>query len=321
MSASELSTRNKVRKLLKLGMRKTDIAKRLKISKARVSQLTKTNIKGLNSSTILSPTTTLNFSTIPLKRLSSKPPLTDPLTDPLTPLNLSSDPRIPQPSLSSSLSLSMQNRLHRLQRSYKILNAVSEERLKALKLNDRLNNIKEWHGQHFRIIRGESWILELEGIELLSSYTTPIPALEGMAITLCDNLASQIAALYGFLIAKEGHTPIHLTEIELSATMLTERLKALEKQGIVPLFEDGKGGKIWCDWSWGIGGAESNNPLYHQRLCDLAKDIANNDGWQLTKENVTGLVTIASQQSKLNDTFLKEIQEIKELLKRARYDT
>jgi transcriptional regulator with XRE-family HTH domain len=177
---------------------------------------------------------------------------------------------------------SLKLRLHRLQRSYAILNAISEDKLRSLKLN-RLNNTDQYIGAGFRVT---SRSLELEGMELVSDPRLPVAVLEGIAYSLADNTASRIAASYGFTIAKEGHTPLKLTEIELSATQMTEKM---EKKGLIELYSDAEGYKVWVDWSFGIGGLESNRPLYLQRLTDFSIDLAEHDAWNTLKEAVPKL--------------------------------
>ncbi|MDE1834721.1 MAG: hypothetical protein KGH64_05280 [Candidatus Micrarchaeota archaeon] len=207
------------------------------------------------------------------------------------PRNKSSSSHIPSPLPRQALSpkpLStpikpLKLRLHRLQRTYQIQNAVSETRLRALKINDKLNNITQWLGAGFRLIRGKGWTLEIEGMELIADYTLPVAITEGLAYTLTDNLAKRLAAQYGFIIAKEGHTPPTLTEYELNAVQVTERLKKIQKGGVVELYADSQGYKIWADWSFGIGGLESNNLEYEQRLMDIAKDIAEKDAWNVLR--------------------------------------
>lgn len=195
-------------------------------------------------------------------------------------------------------------RLHRLQRTYIIINAVSEDKLRALKLNDKLINIKQWLGAGFRIIRGNGWTLELEGIELISHYRLPSALLKAQALTLCDNIAAQLAFGYGFVIAKEGNTPPTLTEIEMSSTEMTQRLKNIEKTKMLDLYTDAQGYKIWVDWSFGIGGLESNNTIYLQRLQDFAHDLAEIDLWSIMKEN-------SKDQIRFNDRTLDNFTEMK----------
>ena len=166
-------------------------------------------------------------------------------------------------------------RLHRFQRSYKLLYAPSEAQLRGLKLN-RINNTDPWIGAGFRIT---SQHLELEGMELISDPRLPAAILEGFAITAADNLAERLASHYGLVIAKDGQTPPKLTEFELNATQMTERM---ERKGLIELVSK-EGYKVWVDWSFGIGGLESNKTLYIQKLTTFANDLVEQDMWELMK--------------------------------------
>lgn len=182
------------------------------------------------------------------------------------------NPPIPSQSKLSTLKL----RLHRLQRTHTILNALSEEKLRSLKLN-RLNNTNQYLGAGFRITTQH---LELEGIEMISDFRVPPAVLEGLAISAADNIAQSLARQYGLVINKEGTTPPKLTEFELNASQMTERM---EHRGLIELYSDNEGYKVWVDWSFGIGGLESNKTFYIQKLTTFANDLMEKDAWELMK--------------------------------------
>ena len=187
--------------------------------------------------------------------------------------NLSYSVDKPPIPISHKLSL----RLHRLQRSYELINAVSEQKLSGLRKN-LLNNNHQWIGKGFRITTKH---LELEGIELWSSREMPAAMLEGIAKSLADNLASSLASQYGFSIDMEHpYTPPRLTEIELTQHAMAE----FERQkGIIELYKDKEGYTVWMDKSFGLGGLESNKTAYIQKLTDMTNDIVEHDGWEEMK--------------------------------------
>ena len=240
--------------------------------------------------------------------------------------SMSSEPHIPSPAQQPPLqeASKLELRLHRLQRTYSIENAVSEERLRALRLNDRLNNTKQWLGTGFRVIRGDGWTLELEGVELTCDSRLDVAVVMGVAYTLTDHVAHSIAEEYGFFIAKEGHTPPRLTEIELSATQVTERLKGIQKKGVIEIFTDLEGYKIWLDWSWGVGGPESNKMLYLERIKSWARDLAINDGWEQMKANLleaSGLIKYFALSGSLANPEAREaLRLLVTLLKELSHD-
>lgn len=227
--------------------------------------------------------------------------------------NPASEPHIP---ISKFPNLKL--RLHRYQRSYKILNAVSEDKLRSLKLN-RLNNTNQWLGAGFRVT---SQHLEIEGMGLISDSRLNVAILEAQAQTLADNAAQRLASLYGLVISKEGQTPPKLTEIELNATEIT---KKMEHKGLIELYSDPEGYKIWVDWSFGIGGLESNKDTYMQKLTDFANDLVVNDSWEKTKANAQIAASFATnielhlevekKQLVNQENLALMLQEVREYLK------
>ena len=166
-------------------------------------------------------------------------------------------------------------RLHRLQRTYALL---SHKPITGLKELD-LNNNKQYLGKGFRITTRH---LEIEGLELYAERETPIAILEAIAVSLADNMAKSLAEEYGLDIAPQGHTPPLLTEIELTEHEMAERV---EQRGIIELYKDKQGYKVWMDKSLGLGGLESNKVAYIQKLTDMTNDIVDNDAWNLMKAN------------------------------------
>ena len=213
-------------------------------------------------------------------------------------------------------------RLHRFQRTYSILNAISEERIRSLKLN-RLNNNPQWVGAGFRITTSSTvpHLLELEGIELISDSRLPVAILEGLAVSTADNIANSLASHYGLIISKEGQTPPKLTEFELNATQMTEKM---EHKGLIELYSDAQGYKVWVDWSFGIGGLESNKTLYIQKLTTFANDLVEHDYWELLKaqqaENARELAEVRGVIKDYGEKLkahLPVLQLAEELLKKS----
>lgn len=210
-------------------------------------------------------------------------------------------------------------RLHRFYYKVSILNAVSEERLRGLRLNEGLNNIRQWLGVGFRITQGsKARSLELEGIEIISDYRLDIALIQAQARTLAQNIVESLSLQYGLNLSKEGHTPPKLTEMELSATQMTDRLKEFEKKGILPLYEDKEGYRIWADWSFGIGGMESNNPTYLQRISDFSKDLAEKDGWQEMKATLKKVIDSQLYFAKNMEAHVRIVREATRLIKEVR---
>ncbi len=252
------TTRDKVLSLLQEGrLRQKDIAAQLGVSEARISAI-KRGVK------------------LPVK-LGVKLPVN--LTGKMTSIS-----HIPPTKLNSELKNKLTNRLHRYYMKTDILNAISEERLKSLKINkDLKNNVVQWLGVGFRITHGTlKNSLELEGLEIISDYRLPIALLRAQAHQLASNILNELSVQYGLNLSKYVEIE-KLTEIELNATQMTDKLKQLQKNGIIELYKDQNGYSIWADWSLGVGGLESNSPQYMQRISDLAKDLAEKDGWQQTK--------------------------------------
>jgi hypothetical protein len=178
-----------------------------------------------------------------------------------------------------------------------------------LKLN-RINNTDQWIGAGFRIT---SQHLELEGIELISDPRLPAAILEGFAITAADNLAERLASHYGLVIAKDGQTPPKLTEFELNATQMTERM---ERKGLIELVSK-EGYKVWVDWSFGIGGLESNKTLYIQKLTTFANDLVEQDMWELMKARQEGMEKLMLEYGKQLNRHLPVLQLAEELMKHS----
>lgn len=224
-------------------------------------------------------------------------------------------PHLPKPQPFPSQRLTL--RLHRFQYSKRIVNAVSEDRLRALKLNDRLNNIRQYLGAGFRLIRGNEWSLELEGIELISDSRLPVAFLKAFAKTMGDNMMEQLALQYGLMLAKEGYTPPTLTEIEMNATQMTDKLKEIEKKNVLELYSDMQGYKIWADWSFGVGGLESNSVEYMERLKVFARDMAVDDAWTRSKERldrVEGLLLEYGEKLNVHIPFFESQTKINAIL-------
>ncbi len=235
----------------------------------------------------------------------------------LTTSHIPPSPLLQQAHLQAQAGLKL--RLHRFYYSIAILNAVSEDRLRALRRNDQLRNVTQWLGAGFRITQGaRSRVLEIEGLELLSDYGLPVALLEAQALSMAQNACMMIARSYGLLLAKEGYTPPRLTEIELNAIQMTERLKEIEKKGVVPLYEDAEGYRIWIDWSYGIGGMESNGPVYLQRISDFAKDMAEHDGWQEMKGNLSQTIGLVKYYAENMESHAKLVKQAAKLIRELR---
>lgn len=144
---------------------------------------------------------------------------------------------------------------------------------------NKINNNIQYLGNGYRITTQH---LELEGLSLIADSRMPVAILEGLAISVANNIADSLASQLGLLISKEGITPPKLTEIELNATDLTDRV---EEKGLIELYRDSEGYRVWVDWSFGIGGLESNKILYIQKLTDFANDLVVNDAWEKLKDN------------------------------------
>lgn len=238
------TTRDKILALLKEGKYASQIAKILGISKSAVSQ----HIKKLN----LTPAK--------LHTVYKAYELND---------KLNSAP-IPSPT-STKLNL----RLHRLQRNYKLLAKPDTSSLTGL-AKISINHSDQYIGKGFRITNN---LLELEGIQLTSTRNTPAAILEGVAITLADNLARTLAAQYGLVIDMQGASPPKLMEIELTAHDMAERV---EEKGIILLYHK-DGYKVWMDHSFGLGSLESNKVAYIQKLTDFTNDIVE-DRWGIRQQ-------------------------------------
>jgi hypothetical protein len=174
-------------------------------------------------------------------------------------------------------------RLHRLQRKYKITNAVSEDRLRSLGLKEnKLHNNSQFLGSGFRITTQS---LELEGIEVWSNRNVALGIVEGIAHSLSDAMAEGLANQYGITIdMKSAESPEGLQEVELTEHALAE---AEKQKGIIALHYDSITHKadVWMDKSFGLGGLESNKLPYLQKLTDMTNDIIEYNAWQEIKAN------------------------------------
>ena len=285
-----MSRRSDIEELLAQGIRQKEIARRVGCSEAYVSKV-KNQVK---------------------KSVKKQVNLTNEAPYPLS-------PAIPLTPLQAPATLKL--RLHRFYYSKQILNAISEDRLVALQKNDRLNNVTQWLGAGFRITQGtQNKVLEIEGLELLSDYRLPVPLLRAQATSMAENACTEIARAYGLMLAKEAYEPPKLTEIELNATQMTERLRKMEKKGVLPLYKDEQGYAIWADWSYGIGGMESNSPVYLQRISDMAKDLAEQDGWQQMKGNLAQAIGLVKYYAENMESHAKLVKEAAKLIKELRHE-
>ena len=213
------------------------------------------------------------------------------------PENMSSVPRIPPPAQAANQPTTQAEaprpklmlRLHRLQRSYLILNAISEQKLSGLR-KLLLNNNHQWIGKGFRIT---SQNLELEGIELWSARSTPAAILDAVAKTISDNMAKSLSEQYGFLVdIDHPYSPPRLEEIELTEHALAE---VERRKGIIMLYSDQEGYEVWMDKSFGLGGFESNRTEYIQKLTDFTTDLVENDSWNKLKAQAEIASSFAQQ--------------------------